>query len=75
MTPDSRMLLQAPGDFLEDSDGFVVRCPVSLSVSIAVGAAISLMTVDEYIGRALVEKLMADGLAVDLSPEQAEGYH
>lgn len=73
--PANRTLLQAPGDVLDNCDDFVVRCPPALSVSIAVGAALNLMTADEYIRRALVERLLADGLAVDLSPEKSEGYN
>jgi hypothetical protein len=70
------MLLQAPGDTLDNCDQLVVCCPASMSASIAVAAALNLMSADEYIRRALVEKLLADGLAVDLSLEQsAEGYH
>lgn len=76
MTPDNRMLLQAPGDVLDNCDQLAVCCPTSMSASIAVAAALNLMSPEEYVRRALVEKLLADGLAVDLSPEQsAEGYH
>ena len=74
MTPDNRMLLQASGD-LPDNDSFVVRCPAALSVSIAVGAAMSLISVEEYCKRAVIEKLLSDGLAVEITPEPSAGVH
>jgi hypothetical protein len=74
MTTDSRMLLQAPAD-LADNDSFVVRCPAALSVSIAVGAAMTLVSVEEYCKRAVIEKLLSDGLAVEVTPELSAGVH
>jgi hypothetical protein len=64
------MLLQAPGDVLDNCDDLVVRGPAALSVSIAVGAALNLMTSDEYIRHSVIKQLLADGLAVNLSSEQ-----
>ena len=61
------MLLQAPGDVLENSDETSFPCPSSLSMSIAIGAALSLMSPGEYCRIAVIEKLMADGLAVDVT--------
>lgn len=72
MTPDIRMLLQAPGE-VPDNDCFVVRCPAALSVSIAVGAALCLLTVEEYCKQAVIEKLLSDGLAVNVTPEPSAG--
>jgi hypothetical protein len=65
----AKMLLQAPDDSLENCDQIVVRCPSALSVSIAVAAALNLMSTDAYVRRAVIERLLADGLAVNLSPE------
>jgi hypothetical protein len=66
------MLLQAPGGVV-DNDSFVVRCPAALSVSIAVGAALNLVTAEEYCRRAVIEKLLSDGLAVEVTPEPSTG--
>lgn len=66
---DSRMLLQASDDSLDESGQIVIRCPRALAVSIEVAAAMSLVPVDEFVRRVLVQYLLAEGLAVDLTPE------
>lgn len=66
---DSRMLLEAPGDVLDQSDQLTFRCPPALAVSIEVAAAMSLVPVDEFIRRVLVQYLVDEDMAVDLTPE------
>lgn len=46
-----------------------VRCPESLVKAVAKGAAKQMMTESEYVRRAMIEKLQADGIKIsDASP-------